>query len=265
MASPDELETLGLTRHEAAVYRALLGFDRAPAAALAAPAGIDRTHVYAALKRLQARGLVTSTRGRVKTFSAVAPDRAFKQALEGRHRQLDASRRAVAEMARRFRARRPAGSKPAAIEVIASSNPAAFADVRRRIRRARREVLSVLGSRQGPVSRARSRKSDELELAALRRGVTARCVYAREAVEDEFGRSRLVASVRAGEQARVADEVPFHILVVDDDLAVFVLPDGDGRYSVYRLNDPKLVMVFRLAFEQLWAGAADPGPWLEDS
>ena len=264
MSPVAQLESLGLTKHEAAVYCALLEVERATASALAGPAGVDRTHVYAALKRLRERGLATASRDRVTRFSAVEPDRAFRQLLDEKEERLADGRQAVAELSRKFRDRKPTDSRPAAIEVMASSNPAVYTDVRRRFRKARKEVLSVYGRQYRPRRRRQSKKADDIEVSVIRRGVPARCVYAREVLSDEFERGRLVASVRAGEQARVADEVPFNILVVDDDLAVFTLPDGDGRYTVYRLNDPKLVMVFRLAFEQLWSRAADPGPYLEE-
>lgn len=264
MSPIERLSVLGLTRHEAAVYCALVGVEQASAAELAGPAGVDRTHVYAALKRLQARGLVTSSCGRVKRYSAVEPGSALRVCLAGKERELAAGRKAVSELSRAFRKRRPARDELPAVEAMANTAVGAFAEVRARLRGARREVLSVVGRQALPSQKEKSLKADRLQRTALRRGVPSRCVYGRGLLKHEFERERLRVSVRAGEQARVVNGQPLNMLVVDDDLAVLALPGEGDDYTVYRFNDPGLVGIFRLAFEQLWSRARAVDDYLKD-
>ena len=60
------------------------------------------------------------------TVDAVEPDRAFRQLLDEKEERLADGRQAVAELSRKFRDRKPTDSRPAAIEVMASSNPAVY-------------------------------------------------------------------------------------------------------------------------------------------
>lgn len=261
----ESLSVLGLSRHESLVYSALLDFDRARAADLVRPSGIDRSHVYVALKRLYKKGLITISRNRVATFSAVPPKEALKRLHEQVESRLRKSREVVQTLSLRYAARRPLRPRREAIEVLGPADRASRLDIIRHWTHAKQEVLSFYGPQLHPLRRDAKAMArvDRREASVLRRGIPVRCVYWRKILEDEFERTRLKRNVAAGEKARVADEVPFNALVSDDDMAVFSLPDPEYGYVLYRVNDPRLIHIFRLAFEQLWAKAGPVDPYLK--
>jgi sugar-specific transcriptional regulator TrmB len=106
-----ELEGLGLQANEARVYLALLELGGAPASAVAAQAGIDRTVAYTVLSRLASKGLASSVRveGRM-VFSAVAPQRLVQFVEEKEER----ARRIVPALEKIL----PAGGEEETVEVM---------------------------------------------------------------------------------------------------------------------------------------------------
>lgn len=89
---PDEgsvgsLVELGLSRYEARVYLALVRRDSYTAAQVAREAEVPRQRIYDVLDKLVRAQLAVAHRGRVTTFTAVAPELALTRLMnrQGSH------------------------------------------------------------------------------------------------------------------------------------------------------------------------------------
>lgn len=70
----NELEELGLSKNEAAVYITLLKLGPAPVGKITEQSGVHRRNVYDALERLEKKGLMCQkVKGRAKYFKAASP------------------------------------------------------------------------------------------------------------------------------------------------------------------------------------------------
>jgi sugar-specific transcriptional regulator TrmB len=251
VAKNDKLMMFGISGREARVYDALLRVERAKVQELARMVSIPRPHIYPALTRLMERGMVTAAKGSLVWYSAVNPELVLNQALERDRAAMDEKKKLIEELTRTFAHRKTSNREPSPIEVQITS-PAQFGAIRKRMRNAQREMLSLMGRQMIKARRSNLNMIDEIEHSVLRRGVSVRCVYSRAAFKNPVERSRMRDNIWAGEAARVCDLVPLNLLVVDDDLAVISVPGRNHQYTVYRVNSPHLVALCRFAFEFLW-------------
>lgn len=255
MTLKQKLVMMGVTEHEAEVYGALLQVDTVKVLDLANMVKLPRPNIYIALHRLRKRGMVTVGKGKVSQYTAVPPGIAFRAILAAD----DSRRRAKVEILKELNelhARRKVGNfRPNAIEVL-SSDRFAFAQVRKQAGLARHEILSIYSSATRMFSGVDAREVDSLEMALLRRRVRIRCLYNPAVLGHGLDYARVEQVVPAGEEGRVCDLLPMNLVVMDS-MALFQLPDSDGKSTVYRANDPNLIQAFRFMFEYLWARSTD--------
>jgi hypothetical protein len=92
-------------------------------------------------------------------------------------------------------------------------------------------------------------------LQLLARGIEARSVYERSLYDDEAQVDAVRQFVAAGEQARVVDELPLKLVLIDERLALFTMEDpvaGTPGLTVMIVEHPALARVLKLAFERAW-------------
>ena len=73
---------LGLSEYEARVYVCLVTAGPSPARKLSMTSGVPRTKVYASLKKLIDRGLVSESPGNPRRYAASSPAKSFESALQ---------------------------------------------------------------------------------------------------------------------------------------------------------------------------------------
>lgn len=93
--------------------------------------------------------------------------------------------------------------------------------------------------------------------AALARGVTYRVVYDRHVLDDQNLLAILEASVRAGEQAKVANQLPMRMIVRDDDEALIMTTAPNGQHAGVLVHRSPILAAMTTSFEQVW-GLAIP-------
>ncbi len=259
MNGPDaqRLVDLGLTGYEASAYLALIRRGQASGAEVARLAGLPRQRIYDVLDGLVARGLATATPGRPVRYAAAPPADALGRLLEERRARLAELEHEVAETVERltpsYRAGRAANDPLDYIEVLREPQTIArrFAGLEAA---ASHEILVFT---KAPYA---LEPGENVEgLALLRRGVSARSVYERTVYDDPAHVEAVRAFVAAGEQARVVDELPLKLVVLDERVAVFTLEDpvaGDPELTIMVVEHPALARLLRIAFESVWAGAS---------
>src|SRR5690242_6578702 len=216
VADPDaqQLVELGLTGYEASAYLALTRRGRATGAEVARLASLPRQRIYDVLDGLVARGFATVTPGRPARYTAEPPDAALGQLLEQRRASLEQLERDVADTVARltpaYRDGRAVNDPLDFIEVLRDPAVIAkrFAELEATVER---EIL-VFTKPPYAVEPAENVEG----LALLRRNVEARSVYERSVYENDATVEAVRTFIAAGEQARVVDELPLKLVLIDE-------------------------------------------------
>jgi sugar-specific transcriptional regulator TrmB len=198
------LESAGLAPTEALTYRTLLRSPTVSVDDLVSRLGLPALDVRAALRGLEAKGLVGRIPGSAQRFRAAsAPDDAFRPLVRKRRNELRAMRSDVDALTREYRDGRP-GSGGERVDVLRGD---AGTHVTRLIAGATVEVCALVTDAARALP-ARGR-------AARRPGVRERTVYPRASLARGDGRREIESAVRAGALIRVVDHPPFALLIVD--------------------------------------------------
>jgi hypothetical protein len=97
-------------------------------------------------------------------------------------------------------------------------------------------------------------------LQLLARGVEARSVYERALYDDPPQVEAVRQFVEAGERARVVEELPLKLVVIDERIALFTMEDpvaGTPGLTIMIVEHPALARLLKLAFEHVWESGED--------
>jgi HTH-type transcriptional regulator, sugar sensing transcriptional regulator len=252
------LVALGLTGYEASAYVALTRRDRATGAEVARLAGLPRQRIYDVLDGLVERGFATVEPGRPARYGAVAPEAAVAALLAARRSEVERLEHeaalAVALLTPAYREGRSTSDPLSYIEVL--REPGAIAKRFTELQAsATREILVFT---KPPYAVEPAENVAGLEL--MQRGVVARSVYERSVYEDAAVIDAVRSFVNAGEQARVVDELPLKLVLIDERVALFTMEDpiaGPTNLTIMIVEHPALARLLTLAFERVWERAED--------
>jgi sugar-specific transcriptional regulator TrmB len=247
------LVDLGLTGYEASAYVALTRRGRATGAEVARLAGLPRQRIYDVLDGLVGRGFATVDHGRPALYTAVAPRDAVSALVERRRAALARLERDAAEVVARltptYHEGRDANDPLAYLEVL--REPVAIGRRFEELQsRAEREILVFT---KPPYAIEPAENVAGLQL--LGRGVEARSVYERSVYDDAAVTDAVRTFVAAGEQARVVDELPLKLVLIDERVALFTMEDpvaGSGDLTIMIVEHAAFARLLKLAFEHEW-------------
>jgi len=248
----DSLARLGLTGYEARAYLALTRRSAVNGAELARLAGLPRQRIYDVVEGLVSRGFATIRAGRPLRYSAVAPAEAIERLLQARRRELAEAERLASEAAEHLTSTYEAGREEtdplAFIEVLREPGAIAarFAELQAA---AEREILVFT---KLPYATPPAENVEGLEL--LERG-TGRSVYERSVLEHPDVLDAVERFVHAGEQARVVEELPMKLAIIDERIVMFSLEDpvaGGESLTILVVEHRALAALLKLAFERVW-------------
>jgi HTH-type transcriptional regulator, sugar sensing transcriptional regulator len=247
------LIALGLTGYEASAYVALTRRDRATGAEVARLAGLPRQRIYDVLDGLVARGMATMEPGRPARYAAVAPEAAIAALVAAHRAEVDRLEHeaalAVALLTPAYADGRTTSDPLSYIEVL--REPGAIATRFEELQAAATREIFVFTKPPYAVEPAQNLAGLEL----LGRGVEARSVYERSVYDDPAVVEAVRSFVAAGEQARVVDELPLKLAVIDERVALFTLEDpvaGTTNLTIMIVEHAALARLLKLAFERAW-------------
>ncbi|TWP37922.1 TrmB family transcriptional regulator [Leekyejoonella antrihumi] len=250
------LGELGLTSYEAKAYLALLQRESFTAAELARQAHIPRQRIYDVVAGLMQQGLAMQRPGVSVTYAAVSPDVAL-DGLMMRHRQaLDSlSERAggaVGDLRSLWSQGQVEKAPMAYIEMLRDTSvlSARFHDLQISA------TTSMLVMSKPPYVAT----DNAIGLDATRRiaagGGEVRCCYESSLLENEKMVKETVEFVAAGEDARIVDDIPLKMVLVDHSRALFSLTDpvaGALTSTNILVEHPELTAALTLAFDTVFA------------
>jgi DNA-binding CsgD family transcriptional regulator len=244
------LESLGLTPAAIRAYRTLVALREAEPDELRHRAGLTIDEAEESVAALTALGLVTtSTSGPVRLVAA-PPDVAGEGLLLKRMQELQAARMEFVQLADAYRAALPTGTIDEFIEVVPRSAVPQLNDHLNS--QAQDEVMWVNAQPSlAPVT------TFVKELDRLEEGIRYRVIYARSLLGEPGMLDVIRRDIKAGEQARVIDEVPLKMGIVDRRVALLPLyteaPSGfPGWLLVHRCA---LLDALVALFETMWLSA----------
>jgi hypothetical protein len=250
------LVELGMTRYEAKAYLTLIQRESFAASELANEAGIPRQRIYDVLNSLVSRGLARDWPGPVTRYAATDPQAAVERLLAVQRQALNGLEAQSSTLAENLRDTWVIGREETApldyVEVLRDPGllGARFLDLQRE---AERELLTFSKSPY-------AMPSNPVGLAATRRIVAAggdvRCIYEPSILDNPEVVAETLQFIRAGEGARVADEVPMKLCLADGNRALFSLTDpiaGGLTSTNILVEHPSLTSSLRSAFEAIWA------------
>jgi predicted transcriptional regulator len=225
------LTVLGLAPVEEEIYRRLVTHAGASAAELSALTGHPLADVDAVLARLVERGLDTAgTTGPAPTFHAAPPAVALGGLLRQRRDDLNAAERELTAIVEEHRVA-AIGRTSSVVEEITDIDAVRhrFAQIQEA---AQHEVLFMVRPNLTVVPH-RDNLAGE---AVLQRGVSFRVIVDRKALLQPGMVGDVMDSIGAGQEIRVADDVPVKLVIVDRRHAMLPLLPG-------RNNAPESVLV----------------------
>jgi len=250
------LVELGMTRYEAKAYLTLIQRESYAASELATEAGIPRQRIYDVLNSLVSRGLVRDWPGPVTRYAATDPQAAVERLLGVQRQALTGLESKSSELADLLRETWESGRAETApldyVEVLRDPGllGARFIDLQRE---AEHELLTFAKAPYANSSNPAGLESTRRIVAA---GGDVRCIYEPSVLDRPEVLAEILQFIRAGEGARVADEVPMKLCLADGHRALFSLTDPiAGRLTSTNIlvEHPALASSLRTAFEAIWA------------
>ncbi|MET8333925.1 helix-turn-helix domain-containing protein [Streptosporangium canum] len=248
------LETVGLDPLEERVYRFLVTAAEADVTDLAGELGLDVAAAEAALRSMEARGLVRQAvpepaAPAERRFTAVAPDIVLGARLLRQQQSLDWARREVEQLAEEHRGNARRRDADRLVEVL--PNRIAMREQLEHLQEnAREEVLCFC---RGRAIVMHATENDE-ELDALRRGVVYRVIYERDLLEEPGMQANVAYGVKLGESARALPRLPVRLMVVDREVGLMPLVRhaGMSEPTAALIRGGELLEVLIALFDSYW-------------
>jgi len=243
-----DLQQLGLSSAEAEIYTTLLNNGSLGAAAIASLTRLQRCNVYPVLWSLADKGLVAAGAGYGSTFSAVAPAKALPSLITREKEMLSQREQLAGQLAELMS---PLVSPEEAapndlIEVL--RNPQVVADRFQQLQLEARRQIDVFT--KPPFFH---RTGNPAQKNVLRRGVHARSLYEKAALEDPAVKPYIATWIGAGEEARVYDgELPHKLAIFDRRVVLMPLIKPGEQTRTLVIRHAQLAQSLSLAFEFLW-------------
>ncbi|HTE64447.1 MAG TPA: helix-turn-helix domain-containing protein [Solirubrobacteraceae bacterium] len=251
---------VGVAETEERVYRSLVRLGAATAEELVGVAGVSDGSLHTALAGLEEKGLASRVPGAGARFVPAPPDVAIEALAARRYEEVARARLAATELTNEFRSGSGADRAAEVLEVVTGSDA-----VRRRFAQLQRSAVEELLVFDKPPYTTAAPDNEDTEHDILARGVRCRVVYDRSSLT-EPGQPRMLESLAAaGEDARVAADVPMKLVICDRRLALtpLSLQQGltDAALVVHRSG---LLDALAALFESVWQRAI-PVPALASS
>lgn len=250
------LETLGLSTSESQMYQFLVRSGRIRTDQMRQRLNLSHAQTVEATQGLVAKGLVTLTDERPAQVIPSPPDIAGEELLLLRMNQLRTARGVLDRLTKEYR---KTASGPAALEEIAEVVPEESLALRyEQIQRnARKQVLRF----DAPPYLV-SEDLNAAELDQLAAGVGYRTVYDRLAVAESGALEEIKQYVDAGERARVLNQVPLKLVIVDRSAALVSLRAEEAQlpHVALLIHPGPLFEALLALFEMVWAAALPLDP-----
>lgn len=248
------LHPLGISDAEEQVYRALLARPGATAQELARTLALGTSKVQRSLNEIVLRGLATHSLDRPRRHFAAEPNVVLEALVAERQEELRHSRSAIAELQNLMVAAQ-ATTKQVEMAELIHGREAGRRIIEQMDRTAQHEILALL---RPPILIS---QADESESRSSQRDAQARGVHFRSIANHEYLALPGVAGItlndmKAGEEVRVIDRLPFKMILVDRRMAFVPLNLQKPDSPSLLVRSSALLDALYEIFEMLWERAS---------
>ncbi len=262
--SLNQLLTLGLTTYESKGYLALLQKQSSTASELARLSGIPRTRIYDVLERLTLNGMCVELLGKEKKYQAVAPDIALQRLVEHQKTDILSKETLAKALAQTLTDHFKKGST--------NNDPLDYIELLRDPQQVARKVMQLVSEAQSEIlafvkppfsnPKRELEKQNEKSIQASARHIAIRAIYEIPKGDEEaiWMLGQIERSVESGEQARVIDNLPLKLVIVDEHKVVFAMEDylkTKSQQTSLLIEHHALAQGLKILFETLWEKAWD--------
>lgn len=246
------LESIGFDPVQERVYLALVHLYEGSVGDVAEEAGLRPALVRETLAALVDLGLASTAGSRPVRYTAAAPDSALETLVRQREADLHDVRRQAESLMRSYTAGSRFARPDDLVETVIGRD-----EVNRRwheLQQGAKSEVRVLDRPPYAGSPDGERVSNEAALDRLISGVRYRVVYDREVLTLPGIAAELRAGLEAGEQSKVAADVPMKLGIFDDAYAIVpLLRNGDASVAAsYVLAASPLLDALAALFESVW-------------
>jgi sugar-specific transcriptional regulator TrmB/DNA-binding CsgD family transcriptional regulator len=241
------LDELGLTERQEVIYVALVDRPGANLDQLARRSGMGRNSVARTLTQLSRRGLAIRAPGRETRYTAVAPAIALETLLRHRAERLDEVRRTITALGERFEIASRLDGAQEMVEVVHGNTA-----VHSRWLQLQRSARSVIRVFDKPPY---IDPGNPAEQSILSKGVAYRTVYDRAALDVPGKLAGIWEAHAAGEDCRVAPNLPLKLFIADERMALAPLRESVDIESAIVVHASALLSALVALFETVWTGA----------
>lgn len=246
---PGLLDVVGLDPDQEVVYRFVLSRGETSAAEAATAVRGDAALAAAALESVRSHGLI-SRAGSDGVYFPVDPRVAVRSLAERTSSQLDALRASIPALAASYeRLEHERGPEPGILVVTGAREVGAWYS-----RIEHETQTEFLAFDRPPYVLA---PHNPVQESVIARGVRWRAVYAAASLDHPGAWQEIRRSVRYGEEARIAPDLPVKLAISDRRIAIFATSDdAEQPEAVVAEARPVIAMLVDL-FETTWERAAD--------
>jgi DNA-binding CsgD family transcriptional regulator/predicted transcriptional regulator len=238
------LGELGLTDLEEEVYLAVLDQPGSAPGDLAMRCAITTPKVRRTLATLQQLGLITRLTDPAPGYAAIRPDLAIGVLIRQREERLAQLGSAMTELTKRFHAASRGDTPAELIEVVHSPDA-----IHQRWLQLQRSARSEIRALDKPPYIA---PGNPAEPGLLATGVRYRTVCDRAALDYPGKIEDLWEAADAGEDCRIATDVPIKLFLADDRMALAPLHQPQDVESAVIVHPSALLDALGALFESVW-------------
>jgi sugar-specific transcriptional regulator TrmB/DNA-binding CsgD family transcriptional regulator len=250
------LAVLGLSDRAEELYRLLLEHPGLSVSDASGRSDVSTARIRDAFHELESRGLLTRSASYPLRFFPTSPELALGILVRQHEDDLDRVRAAIASYQARFAQATTRLRDPLHLVEVVLGREAVLQRVTQLQRAAQQEILVF-----DKQPYAATEEVTTAEIEHLRRGVRARVIYDRTALEIPGQVASLRRLAELGEEARVGDNLPTKMMIADRSHAIVPLDfDSPGVEGIVLVNASPLLDALAALFDSFWR-VAIPVAW----
>lgn len=252
----NELKNSGLQEYEAKIYFLLLTQSNLNPTEISKLSGVPRTKIYSVLDNLVKKGFCIRVPGKEKKYKALNPQVAFSEFMH----EIEAKRENISQLVTNLETVYESENKNNSLDdyiEILTSNKQSHERFLSLLKKTKYELISFVKppyAHEGKKQKLNSQEEKYYNLA--KRGIGERALYEYPRGKDiDFLIPHIENCVKAGENARMLENIPLKMTIIDERYVLMALNNSELANSTFTsiiIDHPDLAKANKILFEHLW-------------
>ena len=252
-----ELISLGLSENEAKSYITLLTKNSMTVGEIAKISGVPRPKLYEILTKLIEKGLCNEKIGKVKRYRVVAPNIVAEKLIGDYKTQLEQKKIIANNFSNAINS--------IYLKNVNKTDPLDYIEVLKDKKQIHKRWINlqntaekeIIGFSKAPyITPVGDNLNNEID--ALQNDVKIKSIYEyKDIIKEEFLKV-ISLWIDAGEEARIVEELPMKLVIIDEKITMLALNDPVSlkpSITTIIINHPSFAMAQKYMFESIWEKA----------